>query len=108
MFKVVILSALLFSATAHASNEIPIDPTRPPARLMPSARQGIQERMPVLQEILLGARGSRAVIDGQTMQVGQEHADTKVLAINPQTVLIERNGKRETLRLTHPVIQPSR
>lgn len=108
MFKILIVITLLFSATAYASNEIPIDPTRPPARLMPSAHAGEQARVPVLQEILLGARGSRAVIDGQTLRVGEEHADTKVLAISPQTVLIERNGKRETLRLTHPVIQPSR
>jgi MSHA biogenesis protein MshK len=102
------VTALLFSAMAHASSEVPIDPTRPPARLMPGVNPGEQARTPVLQEILLGAHGSRAVIDGRTLRVGDEHADARVLAIYPQTVLIERNGKREYLRLANPVIQPSR
>ncbi|MEB0039936.1 MULTISPECIES: Type II secretory pathway component [unclassified Pseudomonas] len=107
MFKLLILSALLYSATAQASPQVPIDPTQPPARFT-AVRPGEQVHIPVLQEILLGAHGSRAVIDGQTLHVGDKHADARVLAIYPQTVLIERDGKREYLRLVNPVLQPSR
>ncbi|MDY7559198.1 Type II secretory pathway component [Pseudomonas sp. 10B1] len=107
MFKLFFVGALLCSAAAQASTEVPIDPTLPPARFMPSL-PGEQVHIPVLQEIILGAHGSRAVIDGQTLHVGDKHADARILAIYPQAVLIERDGKREYLRLVNPVIQPSR
>jgi MSHA biogenesis protein MshK len=107
VFKFLLASALLYSAMAQASIEIPLDPTQPPASLAP-ARADEKNQTPVLQAILMGAQGSRAVINGQTLRVGDEYADGRVLAIYPQTVLIERKGKRELLRLAKSVIQPSR
>lgn len=110
MFRLFIVSVLLYSAITQGSIEVPLDPTRPPANRASAAAAAPGEtlRVPVLQEILMGARGSRAVIDGRTLRVGDAHADTRVLAITPQTVLIERQGKREYLRLAKPVLQPSR
>ena len=107
VFRIIAVSVLLYGAMAQASVEIPLDPTQPPASLAP-ARVGEQVRIPVLQAIFLGTKGSRAVIDGQTVRVGDEYADGHVLAIYSQTVLIERKGKRELLRLAKSVIQPSR
>ena len=64
--------------------------------------------MPTLQSVLRTAQGSRAVIDGQSLQVGEEYAGIRVLAIYPQAVLIERREQRQLLRLAEPVLQPSR
>ena len=68
----------------------------------------LKEKRSELQAILRGAQGSRAVIDGQTLRVGQEHGGVRILAIQPHAVLIERQGQRELLRLVEPVIKPSR
>ncbi|WP_224789560.1 Type II secretory pathway component [Pseudomonas fluorescens] len=115
MFKTLIVSVLLCSAIAQGAiaqdaSAAPLDPTQPPANRAPTsaAVPGEQVRPLVLQEILSSPRGSRAVIDGQTLRVGQSHAGARVMTIDPQTVLIERHGKREYLRLAKPVLQPSR
>lgn len=99
------LFGLLLCSTAAGAALI--DPTQPPANLRPAAQD---EKAPalVLQAILRGAQGSRAVIAGRALRVGEEHAGARVLAIHPQSVLIERQGQRELLRLAEPVLQPSR
>lgn len=102
-----LLFALLLgcaSASAHAT----VDPTRPPADLLPAVDATAAPAALQLQAILRGAQGSRAVIDGQTLRVGQEHGGVRILAIQPHAVLIERQGQRELLRLVEPVIKPSR
>ena len=110
MFRRLIVSVLLCSAIAQGTSAAPLDPTQPPANRAPAsaAVPGEQVRPLVLQEILRAPRGSRAVIDGQTLRVGESHADARVMSIDSQTVLIERHGKREYLRLAKPVLQPSR
>ncbi|MES2821881.1 MAG: Type II secretory pathway component, partial [Pseudomonadota bacterium] len=62
----------------------------------------------VLQSILRAPSGSRAVIDGQRLRVGDRHAGSRVLGIYSHGVLIERQGQRQLLRLAEPVLQPSR
>lgn len=103
MSRILLLTLLLGCAGAHAT----VDPTRPPADLLPVAGTAAPAALQ-LQAILRGAQGSRAVIDGQTLRVGQEHGGVRVLAIQPHAVLIERQGQRELLRLVEPVIKPSR
>ena len=100
------LTLLLVAGLASARG---IDPTQPPANLLPAEGEAAQsEAMPRLQSVLRGARGSRAVIDGQNLKVGDEYAGVRVLAIYPQAVLIERREQRQLLRLAEPVLQPSR
>ncbi len=92
-----------------ATAAVAIDPTQPPANLLPAASTG--DTAPaalVLQSILRGAQGSRAVISGEALRVGDERAGARVLAIYPQAVLIERQGQRELLRLAEPVMKTSR
>lgn len=105
MFKAFFYSLLLCSSVATAAA---IDPTQPPANLRPAAQDDKAAPAPVLQAILRGAQGSRAVIAGRGLRVGDEHAGVRVLAIHPHSVLIERQGQRELLRLAEPVLQPSR
>ncbi|WP_256203100.1 general secretion pathway protein GspB [Pseudomonas sp. ML96] len=103
MSRTLLLSLLLGCGLAQAA----VDPTQPPANLRPASAEHAPAALE-LQAILRGAHGSRAVIDGQTLRVGEEHAGLRVLAIHPQSVLIERQGQRELLRLAEPVMKPSR
>lgn len=102
----VLFLSLLLSGAALAGNP-GIDPTQPPGELQPAvAASG--DRPLVLQAIVRGAQGSRAIIAGQSLRVGERYADARVLAIHAQSVLIERQGQQQLLRLAEPVMQPSR
>ena len=107
VFRALLLSLLLSSAAL--AETVGLDPTLPPRALMPSA--SLNEAASgalVLQAILRGASGGRAVIAGQSLRVGERYADARVLAIHAHSVLIERQGQRVLLRLAEPVLQPSR
>ncbi|WP_252273490.1 Type II secretory pathway component [Pseudomonas subflava] len=104
MSRNLLLALLLGSALAQAA----VDPTQPPASLGPASSADEAPAALVLQAILRGAQGSRAVIDGHTLRVGEARAGLRVLAIHPHSVLIERQGQRELLRLAEPVMKPSR
>ncbi|WP_313322010.1 Type II secretory pathway component [Stutzerimonas nitrititolerans] len=96
------LLSLLVTLDASA-----LDPTLPPAR--PSATHIASDASPLrLQAILRLPQGARAVINGQSLKVGEQLADARVLAIDPHSVLIEREGKREELRLSAPIFNTSR
>lgn len=101
--RFLMLGLLLCSGLAAAA----LDPTQPPVGLLPASAGQVQAPL-VLQAIVRGAQGSRAVIDGVSLRVGDAHAGFRVLAIHPQAVQIERQGQRELLRLAEPVMQPSR
>lgn len=104
----VLLLSLLLSSAALAET-VGLDPTLPPSALLPSVPSDDATSGPlVLQAILRGAQGSRAVIGGQSLRVGERYADAQVLAIHAHSVLIERQGQRVLLRLAEPVLQPSR
>ncbi|WP_152529131.1 Type II secretory pathway component [Stutzerimonas azotifigens] len=84
------------------------DPTQPPRRL-PAADAQAEAAVPLkLQAVLRSAAAPRAVINGQSLHVGQTLAGARLLAIYPSAVLIERQGQRELLRLASPIIKPSR
>jgi MSHA biogenesis protein MshK len=96
---------LLISGAALANPGV--DPTQPPRDLLPVAVASGDSPL-ILQAIVRGAQGSRAVIGGQNLRVGERYADARVLAIHAQSVLIERQGQQQLLRLAEPVMQPSR
>jgi MSHA biogenesis protein MshK len=105
VFRVLFIS-LLLSGAAFAANP-GIDPTLPPSNFLPATKAAENSPL-VLQAIVRGAQGSRAVIAGHSLRVGDTHADARVLAIYAQSVLIERQGQQQLLRLAEPVMQPSR
>lgn len=104
MSRSLFFSLLLASLTVQAA----VDPTQPPADLRPAAAGTTAPAALNLQAILRGGQGSRAVIDGQTLRVGESHAGLRVLAIHSHSVLIERQGQQQLLRLAQPVVKPSR
>lgn len=95
------------------------DPTRPPAAMLhpvagspgsAGAGAGIEPGAHRLQSILIGrAPGGRrvAVIDGDTVRVGERVGGARVVAIEAGAVQLEQAGKRSTLTLTAPAVTPA-
>lgn len=85
------------------------DPTLPPPAAAPASVKGkAPAAAPLrLQAILRGQDGVRAVINGQTLRVGDRVAGARVLAIGRRTVSVERQGRRFSLSLLSP-LSPSR
>jgi len=102
--KVFLLSLLALSAAAEAAS----DPTLPPSGLLPANAAAAAPTPLHLQAILRTGQTSLAVIDGQRLRVGEEVSGARILAIYPRTVLIEREGQRQQLRLAEPILKPSR
>jgi MSHA biogenesis protein MshK len=79
------------------------DPTRPPAAaLAPQAGEPAPSALPQLQSVLLGAaRGARriAVIDGESVRVGDSFRGARVLRIADNQVELQRGRERQVLRL---------
>jgi len=101
--KTLFLSLLLAGAAEAAR-----DPTLPPPSQLPAA--AAEAAAPLrLQAILRTSQGAaQAVIDGQRLRVGEALGGARVLAIYPRSVLIERQGQRQQLRLAEPIVKPSR
>lgn len=93
---------LLLPAWAYA-----LDPTRPSTTLVSAAAERQAPAALHLQAIFRSAQSARAVLNGQSLRVGDTLADARVLAINTNSVLIERDGQQQMLRLVAPVITPS-
>jgi len=96
---------MLALAGARAGAQTVQDPTRPPAALLHPAAGGPGAAGPHLQSILIGrAPGGRrvAVIDGETVRVGDRVAGARVIAIEAAAVQLQRGGKQERLTLNAP------
>ena len=92
--------ALLCTAGAGAQGLQ--DPTRPPAAATPVTGGPAAASGPQLQSILIGrAAGGRhlAVIDGETVRLGDSFHGAKVARIGENEVELVRGGERQVLRL---------
>jgi MSHA biogenesis protein MshK len=109
------LAALLALAGAAHAAAIPEsargmpDPTRPPAAAMPAPAAGgagsaAAEALPQLQSVMLGAAGGRriAVIDGQSVRVGESFRGARVVRIADSEVELRRGRERQVLHLYAP------
>jgi MSHA biogenesis protein MshK len=93
---------LLFAAScAHA--EVLQDPTRPASgAFVSTAAPGAAVSGPRLQSILVGREaGGRhlAVIDGETVRLGEQFHGARVARIGDNEVELVRGGERQVLRL---------
>ncbi len=99
-----LICALLLPVSALA-----LDPTQPPRALAPAVTGQGEALVPLrLQAIVRTSQAAQAVINGQSLRVGQRVDGARVLAIHSRSVLIERQGRRELLKLVAPLITPSR
>jgi MSHA biogenesis protein MshK len=106
MSKATVLLLLAASAPhlqANAQAQALQDPTRPPAAAMaPSAAPAAASNAPRLQSILVGreAGGRRlAVIDGETVRLGEQFHGARVTRIGDNEVELVRGKERQVLRL---------
>ncbi|GGK04364.1 Type II secretory pathway component [Pseudomonas matsuisoli] len=105
MFKFIMAAfAALYVASAHAV----VDPTMPPVELRTASATATVATEPLTLQGVLGGRTPRAVINGVSVPVGKEVAGARVISIRSNTVLVERQGQREWLRLAPTILQLSR
>ncbi|MCC6077586.1 Type II secretory pathway component [Pseudomonas sp. GCM10022188] len=83
------------------------DPTLPPTFAAAPVAGAEVAPAPLLQAILRGPAGARAVIGGQSLKVGERLGELRVLAIRARSVLIERQGQRSELHLSQPIVTPA-
>jgi MSHA biogenesis protein MshK len=103
--KAVYLVLLIgFGNVAYAA----VDPTQPPPSAVTAQASGSAEAALVLQSIVRGGRQSQAVINGQTLQVGEVLNGATLRAIYPNSVVLEHQGQQQVLRLVEPIMKPSR
>jgi len=106
------LAALLLACAGSAGAQALQDPTRPPAALM--AGQGgagagagaapapAAPRAPQLQSVLIARQpGGRhiAVIDGETLRLGDTYKGARVVRIEQNEVELRRGNARQVLTL---------
>jgi MSHA biogenesis protein MshK len=96
--------SLLFAAAAQAHGQALQDPTRPPAAVLaPRAAPGAGATTgPQLQSILIAREaGGRhlAVIDGETVHLGEQFHGARVARIGENEVELVRGAERQVLRL---------
>lgn len=81
------------------------DPTRPPAalgaRADASGAATADNGLPRLQSILIARAGGRqvAVIDGETVRLGDNYKGARVARMSQTSVELVRGGERQVLRL---------
>jgi len=84
------------------------DPTEPPAIVRkamerPGTAAGAEPEpvvaAPRLQSVLISSKRRIAVIDGETVRIGQRHRGAVVASIEPTRVVLVRGKNREVLKL---------
>lgn len=98
--KTILFTSLLLAGAAHA--QVVQDPTRPPAQWSRPASGAPDVQAPQLQSILIGrAPGGRrvAVIDGNTVRVGDSVGGARVTAMTQDAVTLARGSQRTVLKL---------
>jgi len=98
------LAASIASQTACAQTLA--DPTRPPAALgaRVDAAGSAGDGLPRLQSILIARGGGRqvAVIDGETVRLGDNYKGARVARMTQTEVELVRGRERQVLRLEPP------
>ena len=87
----------LFGYPAHAEN-LP-DPTRPPAELWALAAGAVIHSGPVLQSVLISPVHKAAIISGETVTLGGQYGQARVVKISESEVVLNHGGNLQTLRL---------
>jgi len=106
-FMICNVFSAFFAFTAwqvHA--EVLHDPTRPPASLLSEAGDGVPQEKPkpVLQSVALGTTHKSALINGQTVMLGQQFEGlTLVKLSSTEATFKAKHGQLQVLRMEYPV-----
>ena len=100
-----IATLALLALAGQAGAQGLVDPTRPPANLMAPATAGTapeRSGAPQLQSILIARHpGGRhvAVIDGQTLRLGDSYKGARVASMSETEVVLETGKRKQVLKL---------
>jgi MSHA biogenesis protein MshK len=97
-----VCAAALWLAQACACAQSLQDPTRPPAMPAASEAGGAPAAGPQLQSVLIARQpGGRhvAVIDGETVRLGEEYKGARVARITADAVELVRGKDHQVLRM---------
>lgn len=98
-FDLPILACCLLPVSAMGANETLRDPTRPPAALFAPETAGGTQTGPVLQSVRVSEGRYTAVIDGQTVKVGDRFGEARVQRIRETEVVLKSGNSLQTLKL---------
>lgn len=107
--KNLVLTLLAGVVLAHvpASAQGLVDPTRPPAGLGQADSQAAAgDGVPRLQSVLISPKaGGRhvAVIDGETVRLGETFKGARVARMREGEVVLQRGAERQVLRMEAPL-----
>lgn len=92
------LFALMLPMCAFAE-DLP-DPTRPPAAIMiPDGMGAIEETPSGLQSVIISNKRRAAIIDGETVELGEKHGDARLIEVNETGVVLRGAQGRQVLTL---------
>ena len=95
--KMMLLLAALMANSACA--EALSDPMRPPVVVGPQADVNSAPTGPILQSVMISPQRRAAIIGGQTATIGGKFGNARVIKISESEVVLESDGKLQTLSL---------
>jgi MSHA biogenesis protein MshK len=94
---------LLISVLSPLHAEDLPDPTRPPASILAPAagagRDATENQSSGLHSIIISETRRAAIIDGQTVELGGEHENARLIEVNEGGVVLQRAQSRQVLTL---------
>lgn len=98
--RLIISIACLFFFTLGYAEEL-LDPTRPPVSLaVPVPASGVAATPPTgLQSIIISKTRRTAIIDGESVELGSNYGDAKLIEVNEGSVILQSKQGRQVLTL---------
>ncbi|HMJ50082.1 MAG TPA: hypothetical protein VK440_05920 [Burkholderiales bacterium] len=92
--------SVIFVLLGHpARAENPPDPTRPPMVVEGPPSSGAFASSLVLQSVFISPRLKVAIINGEPVKLGDSYGSAKVVKISESGVVLDTDGKLQTLKL---------
>lgn len=100
--RFLVFCLLSFVLCPMMAEELP-DPTRPPASIfapvVPGNPRASEERQSGLHTIIISGTRRAAIIDGQLVELGDEHRGARLVEVNENGVVLQRAQGRQVLPL---------
>ncbi len=95
----VIFCMLMLASFAVRAEDLP-DPTRPPASIfLPATAEKAENFSSGLHSIIISDIRRAAIIDGQTVELGEEHRGARLIEVSESGVVLQRAQSRQVLSL---------
>lgn len=94
-----IFCVLMLAGLPVRAEDLP-DPTRPPAGILaPAARSAADNLSAGLHTVIISDSRRAAIIDGQTVELGEEHRGARLVEVNESGVVMQRAQSKQVLPL---------